>query len=238
MSTTTVCDQDLVLETLRLCDMFMEAADTTVEAVAKAARLRTYKSGDTLFWENDPNGTLYLVCTGQISIERFVDDGKTVSITTRNRGDVIGEVSLFEDVPRTADARVAMESQVAVIDGPQILDLIRTDSGLAMGVIHLLARKLHESIDRKMIQFWKVQRRLAVLLVDLAKKGYIKEEGVGLVLTTTITQDEMALSVNCTREHVNRALRQLKDDGIIDLQGRTVVIRDPKALKALGDGVD
>ena len=238
MSTISSLDRDLVFESLKTCDMFAEAAEETLCSVSKIARVRGYKSGDTLFWENDPNGTLYLVCTGQIAIERFSDDGKTVSITTRDPGEVIGEVSLFEDVPRTADARVSMDSKVAIIDGPQILKLIREDSGLAMGVIRLLARKLHESVDRKMVQFWKVQRRLAVLIVDLAKKGYSKVDGVGLVLEQNLTQEEMATMVNCTREHVNRALKQLKDDGILDFQGRNLVVRDPKSLKAMARGND
>ena len=230
--------QQLVLDSLKACDMFSEASEATLNEVACSAVLREYQAGSTLFWENDPNGTLYLVCRGQIAIERFVDDGKTVSITARNPGDVIGEVSLFEDVPRTADARVTLESEVAIIDGQQVLALIRKDSGLAMGVIHLLARKLHESIDRTLVQSWKIQRRLAVLLVDLTRKGYTKVEGKGLVLTNSLTQEEMATLLNCTREHVNRALRQLKSEGVMDFQGRTLIVRDPKTLKAMANGFD
>ncbi len=223
----------LIREAMSLCDMFDGAKDVTQDRMLESARVREYKSGDTLFWENDPTGLVYLVCTGQVAIERFSEDNRTVTITHRNPGDVIGEISLFEHAPRTADVRATEDSKVAIIEGELLLQCIREDPDLAMGVIRSLARKLHQSIDRKMEEQWKVSRRLAGLLVELARKGSTKIEGKGHLLESQITQEEMAASLNCSREHVNRAIKQFRTDGIIAFEGRRIIIRSPKRLKAL-----
>lgn len=228
----TPIEAKLVYDTMRDSDMLGDAADETLHRLIAASRLRTYKSNDTLFWENDPTGTAYLVCTGKVSIERFSEDGKTITITTRQPGEVIGEISIFEDVPRTADARATMESKVAIISGEAFILAIKSDGELALGVIRSLSKKLHDSIDHRTIQSWKLPRRLASLLVELARDQSEKVEGKGWILANSPTQEEMATRIGCTREHLNRAFKQFREEGIVMTEGRTIVIRKLKALKS------
>lgn len=235
MNQPLVSDQELLKQALEVSSMFSEASEATKEHVISVARIRTCRAGDTLFWENDPTGLIYIVCSGQIQIERLSDDGKMVMIATRTQGDVIGEVSLIEKVPRTADARVTQESKIAVIDGEVFIRCIREDGGFALGVVQGLANKLHQSIEHKVVQTWKLQRRLAKLLIELAEMGSTAVEGKGIVLEHCPTQEEMASQIACTREHVNRVLRQFRDEGIIELEGKTLVIRRMKLLKSISN---
>lgn len=235
MTSEFVSDNDLLLQTLRMSSMFAEADSATLTAVCESSRMRSYRTGDTLFWQNDPTGLIYIVCSGQIQIERLSDDGKMVMIATRTQGDVIGEVSLIEKVARTADARVVQDSKVASLEGELFLQCIRKDGGFALGVVRGLSNKLHQSIEHKVVQTWKLQRRLANFLLQRAELANQPLEAQLIVLDNCPTQEEMASQINCTREHVNRVMRQFRDEEIVEFDGKTLTILRPKVLKSIAN---
>jgi CRP-like cAMP-binding protein len=69
-------------------------------------------------------------------------------------------------------------------------------------------------------------------LVELARDQSEKVEGKGWILANSPTQEEMATRIGCTREHLNRAFKQFREEGIVMTEGRTIVIRKLKALKS------
>ncbi len=71
---------------------------------------------------------------------------------------------------------------------------------------------------------------LARRLLDLAaSNGREREDGV--LINTTITQEELANMIGVTRESVNRNLGMFRRLGLIAREGRRIVVRDAGGLR-------
>jgi CRP-like cAMP-binding protein len=66
-------------------------------------------------------------------------------VETVEPGGILGEVALLEDLKRTASARAAADSEVAVIDQDRFLLLVKTNPFLAIEVMRVLADRLTRS---------------------------------------------------------------------------------------------
>ena len=80
--------------------------------------------------------------------------------------------------------------------------------------------------------FKDVGSKLAELLLNLGHEHGIADER-GLVVGLKITHQEMANLIGSTRETVSLTLSQFKRKGLIQTEGRKVILADPEGLRAL-----
>jgi CRP-like cAMP-binding protein len=92
--------------------LFHTLSDKELETVIKYAQLRSFTSGDHVFFEGDKGSALFIVLKGTVEIVRH-DHGKHVHIATLNKGAFFGELALVYDTPRTATA-LAIEDTLLV----------------------------------------------------------------------------------------------------------------------------
>jgi CRP-like cAMP-binding protein len=92
----------------------------------------------------------------------------------------------------------------------------------AMYAEHLIELGRRSAIER-------VAHLLLELLTRLQAIGLAKGSSYSMPLTQQVIADVLGLSP----AHVNRSLRQLRDEGLVTIAGRTVVINDFHALAAL-----
>lgn len=77
----------------------------------------------------------------------------------------------------------------------------------------------------------RVAHFLLELLTRLQAVGLAEERSYSMPLTQELMGDLLGLSVT----HVNRSLRQLRGDGLVSIDGRSVVIEDFEGLAAIAD---
>ena len=73
-----------------------------------------YAVGDTLFEEGEPGDQAYLVKSGEVEIVRKIGNEELV-LARLGRGEIFGEMSLIDNQPRMATARISEEAELAVI---------------------------------------------------------------------------------------------------------------------------
>jgi len=81
------------------------------------------KAGDYLFREGDPPTSAFLIDSGQIEISTR-QNGKPLVLSVLNAGDLLGEMAVIDDAPRTADARALTDVAVIEVDKTQINERI------------------------------------------------------------------------------------------------------------------
>ena len=74
---------------------------------------QTFRKGDLLVREGEPGDTAYFIVLGEVEIRKGGTDTKILA--TRTRGDVIGEMALFDDEPPMASAVATKKTFVDVI---------------------------------------------------------------------------------------------------------------------------
>lgn len=93
--------------------------------------------GDILFTKGEEGKTMYVIRSGQLEIF----DGKVVLETVR-RGDILGEMGVVEDEPRSASARALTASEVIIIDRPNFEALVEQTPAFAIQVMRVMSRRL------------------------------------------------------------------------------------------------
>ncbi len=107
---------------------------------------KKYGNGDFLFKEGEHSDVMYVVQSGKVNIIKDTSKG-TVTIATIKPGEVIGEMSLFDNLPRSAGAVVDGDARVLSIDRKKLFTTISKDPTLAFKIIETMSRRVRALND-------------------------------------------------------------------------------------------
>jgi S1-C subfamily serine protease/rhodanese-related sulfurtransferase len=100
---------------------------------------RRFKAGETIFKEGaDPQGEAYVVHSGVVEVRRMFD-GEHRLLGTMGEGELLGEMALFRQAPRSADALAQSDVELLVIKNERLDWLIRNRPQLTMEVVRRLS---------------------------------------------------------------------------------------------------
>lgn len=184
-----------------------------------------YAAGATLLrWDDGPKTAIVL--SGTLRSYLAGPDGGQVTTRYLRAGDVTGSYPpLQPSLDRGVEAIVPGE--LLIVDSVHVRDVALLDSRVAWAFVEELTTILN-SIQRGLFirAFGSVRKRVVSALVDRAHAT--RELRVGGRLTGT--QSNLAVEIGSVREVVAAVLRDLKCEGIIEVQRGLVVIRDPRRL--------
>jgi len=102
------------------------------------------KAGETVFSEGDVGTEMFVIQSGSVEIvKRVKEDRKTLSVL--ERGDFFGEMSILEDVPRTADALARTDVELVRINQSTFDEMLRHNGEIAVRMLRKLSRRLRET---------------------------------------------------------------------------------------------
>lgn len=109
---------------------------------------RTFKPGEYVFHEGDSaNGEAFMVHDGKVEVRRrFGDEHRVLRVL--GKGDLLGELALFRNAPRSADAVAAEALTLMLIPANRLEHLVRSNPALALALIRQLSTRMLEAEDR------------------------------------------------------------------------------------------
>ena len=100
--------------------------------------------GTTIFSEGDVGTEMFVIQSGSVEIaKRMKDEMKTLSVL--EKGDFFGEMSILEDVPRTADAIARTDVELVRINQSTFDEMLRHNGEIAVRMLRKLSRRLRET---------------------------------------------------------------------------------------------
>ena len=100
--------------------------------------------GATVFSEGEVGTEMYVIQSGSVAIVKKVkDELKTLSVL--EKGDFFGEMSILEDVPRTADAVARTDIELVRINKSTFDEMLRNNGEIAVRMLRKLSRRLRET---------------------------------------------------------------------------------------------
>jgi CRP-like cAMP-binding protein len=101
-------------------------------------------AGSTVFAEGDVGTEMFVIQSGSVEIAKRVRDGlKPLSLL--EKGDFFGEMSILEDVPRTADAIARTDVELVKINQSTFDEMLRHNGEIAVRMLRKLSRRLRET---------------------------------------------------------------------------------------------
>ena len=188
-------------ELLQSVELFADLEEADLDAIVAAASQRALVRGDVLFEEQAEPDQLYVVTEGRIAIANRSIDGRESVVALMERGDLFGEMPLFDGLMRSAQARALEASEVIAIPYEPLRRLYEQRPALLWRVVQLFAGRIR-SMDEALADsvFLDVTGRTAKRLLELA--------GEADEFTLPVTQEELAGMVGASRERVNKSIAQ------------------------------
>lgn len=186
-------------ELLSSIEFFKGFEGDPIDAVVAAAEQRSFGRNGVLFTEDDSANELFVVVSGRIAIANRSQDGRESVLALMERGDLFGEMPLFDNRVRSAEARALEQSEVIALPYAPLRQIYKNRPELLWNVVEMLASRLRAT-DEQLADsvFLDVTGRTAKRLLELA--------GTADEFSLPITQEELAGMVGASRERVNKAI--------------------------------
>jgi len=209
---------------LRQTNLLRSVTAQDLETVAAASRLRNVRRGQVLFTAGDPSDTVILVISGLVKVVVRSADGAELTLTVVQPGGTIGELSVADGGPRSADAEALDDCRLLFVPNDLIAELssrVPSVTQALMTSIAVTLRRLTEAASD--LVFLDLPRRVAKVLLS-------QPRGDDGVIELKMSQEELAHQVGGSRQSVNAALRGFERRGWIEVHDRAVTLRQAEAL--------
>jgi CRP/FNR family transcriptional regulator, cyclic AMP receptor protein len=219
-----------VNDVLMSAPLFAPLDEEAAEALRRSMVEVRIAKGDVVFAEGDQGDRLYVVLDGKVKLGHASADGRENLLGVLGPGEMFGELSLFDPVPRTATATALTDCTLMGLGNADLDTWLEGRPALAKELLKALAQRLRRTNDALGdLVFADVPGRVAKALTDLSERfGVATDEGIHV--THDLTQEELAQLVGASRETVNKALADFAARGWLRLEQRGVFILDADRL--------
>jgi CRP/FNR family transcriptional regulator len=216
---------------LRKTTLFGGLDDGALSDLAGRTVQRRYRKGNVIFVQGEAGERCFVIASGAVKISAYHQDGREAVLAVLGPGDVVGELALFEQSPRSADATALEDAVLISLDAKSLNDAIHAHPGIAVALLGTLGTRLRQTNEAfQDIAFFDVPGRVARRLADLADAHGV-DAAEGTLIDIALSQESLAQMVGATRESVNKALAMLKRRGLVARTGRRYIVSDVKRLR-------
>jgi CRP/FNR family transcriptional regulator, cyclic AMP receptor protein len=209
---------------LRQTDLLRLAPAHDLDNVARVSRLRPFGRGQVVFTRGDPGDSLIVVISGRVKVVIRSADGGELTLTIIGPGGVLGDLSIADGGPRSADAETLEPCRLLLIPREAIQDICTRVPSAAQALTASIAATLRRLTDAASdLVFLDLPRRVAKVLLGQPRDA----DGM---IRLSLRQEELAHQVGGTRQSVNAALRGFERRGWIEVHNRAVTVTQASAL--------
>ena len=218
----------------RKLSAFVALSDADHATLARLNRRRkTFQAGHQIIHEGEENASVFILSEGWAGSCKLLKDGERMIVDVQIPGDFLGLRSvLFRTSDHTIEAITRIEaSEVLASD---ILDAFATAPRLATAVLWAASRDEAMVVEHLVnIGRRSAEERMAHFLLELGSRLQLIGVGDAAGYDCPLTQYHLADALGLSAVHVNRVLRQLREDGLVSLHKKRVVFGDLEGMRQL-----
>jgi CRP/FNR family transcriptional regulator, cyclic AMP receptor protein len=132
------------VEVLRSIPIFAKIEPAKLKLLAFTSERLRFMAGDQLCRQGDVGDAAYIILEGDADV--LVDTPRgTIKVATVGRNDIIGEIAILCDVPRTATVTARSDVETLKISKDGFFHLVTQFPQIGVEVMHELASRLHHT---------------------------------------------------------------------------------------------
>ena len=129
--------------------MLKGLSDQDLNRLAGFCEMREMAEGTTVFIENMPGESLFLIKKGTIRISRMFAEGDEMTLIVLGPEDIFGEMAVIDSLPRAATARVAENAELISLNKSSLEQLCDDDATLGLklvnNIIKVFSKRVREA---------------------------------------------------------------------------------------------
>lgn len=214
-----------LVELLALVPYLAELDSSASALVATSMIQLRYEANEMIFVEGEPCAGLYVIQSGWVKAIKSSLDGREQVLDFVGPGEAFNTYGVFASDTNPASAIALEPTDLFLIPRDTLLRLLETHPALARMVIQDLARRVQHLLALvEDLSLRTVESRLARYLLQTASGDILWRQ-------RWATQAEIAARLGTVPDVLNRAFRDLAEDGLIVMDRQRIVILDREALE-------
>lgn len=132
------------VELLRKIPLFAKIEPSKLKLLAFTSERLTYQDGQRLFQQGDVGDAAYIIIDGEAAV-RIKTDGGEIVVAELGKGDVVGEIAILCDVPRTASVEATSKLTTLRITKELFFRLVSEFPQISIEIMRELAARLERT---------------------------------------------------------------------------------------------
>ena len=229
----SVTAQPQILRALKAAQLFAGLSEEEFFVLSARAVRKLYAPGELLFVEGEPCQGFYIIAHGRVRIYKTSAGGREQVLAVEGPGSSIAELPVFDGGAYPASAAALEDTEMVFISRKDFHLFCRQHPDVALHVLAVVGARLRRLVGIiEELSFTTVRQRLiAFLLRESAAKGKLKANSAEFEIEGS--HHDLAQQIGTVRELVSRNLTRLQAEGLIEIDGRKVIIKYVKELAAI-----
>jgi CRP/FNR family transcriptional regulator/CRP/FNR family cyclic AMP-dependent transcriptional regulator len=214
---------------LKQVSLFEGLSDDQLQILSASLGRQVYRQGMVIFHKDSPGDSLYIIESGKVRIFVLSEAGQEISVNVYGPGEVFGELSVLDGLPRSAGTVALEQTVVHTLHRQDLMRHLNANPQMAWSIIQVLTARLrYTTAYAESLSFLDIYGRVASKLLELADRYGV--DGDGIEIDLRLTQAELAAWVSASRESVNKVLGTFRAQGLVEIRGQKIVILDQPGL--------
>jgi CRP/FNR family cyclic AMP-dependent transcriptional regulator len=211
-----------------------ELKPSVLQDFLDAGELVSFRKGEVLVSEGDLGADVFLLLEDCVKATARLDEGKQALLAVRVGGDIVGEIAVLDGGVRTATVSTCGHGPVSAVrvGGDDLRRLLGSHPDAAVSLASAVSRKFR-ALTRLRIDITgrPAKVRMARALLEMAE-DYGHPGIRGIIIGVNLTRIEIGSLVDAGPSTAERALRELRESGLILKVGRRVLVPDMDLLRS------
>lgn len=176
-------------EFLKGSPAFDGLSDQDIRSILAKARPMEVRSGEVLFRQGDPGGTMYVITSGRVRVLLEDDTGEQSLLNVLDRGAHFGELSMLIGSPRNATIKAVVDTDLLVLNHDHFAEAVEQVPQFAVNLSKTLGRWLRgellgtrRQVIRAVFAVIRTRKEHAVLAPQMVKA--FKDRGATVKVVT------------------------------------------------------
>ncbi len=209
-----------IIRALSRTPLFSGADGETLAALAAVSTRRAWYAGTVLFQRGDAGEDMVVLLSGRVRLSISTAAGKELVLRHVGPGDVLGEFSLIDKEPRSADATVTEPTAAILLHRSGFDRVAAAHPQLGMTLARHLCRLLRQTnYQMESIALHALHARVARFLLFALREQHGTMLPDQAVLRLDLSQSDVAAVLGASRPKVNAVFQAMLADGTLRRDG-------------------
>lgn len=218
------------IEDVRSHYLFASIEGEALEEVLQTSRTLSLSPEQHLFMQGEEADHFYLVAAGQVKLTRLTMEGNEKVIEILQPGQTFAEAIMFmraHSYPVTATA--LSQAKVFAFRCQTFMHILDSHPGLCQTLLGNLAMRLRRQLQEiENLTMKNASYRVVNFFINELEKSENLNE---TVIRLNVQKQVIASRLSIQPETLSRILANLKKQGIVESEGRDILIKDVNALR-------
>ncbi len=204
-------------------------------ALARYWTEATYPARALIVSEDDTDDDVFFILSGWTRAATYTDSGKEVFMSDMRAGESFGMFAAIDGQPRSTNVIAVDDARIARMSAAKFNKVLYSHPAVTRAfVLYMVDRIRHLSIRMTAVTTRNAEQRLVAELLRLAEAGMTGSDTARI--EPLPTQQDFATLLFSQREAIGRDMSKLKEAGLIERKGRSLLIKSISGLEARLDG--